>query len=308
MVARAAALHDGPQLLHVGERSPKDKNFETSEVVLAAPGTVVAPIPKGMKPTEENAIALVMSQLLKTMGKPKGAKSKGVQGAQLGFAGSDDYIPPGTLFYSPPPPVGPSRTPDFTGSSVGFSAGPVGASTAAPTVSTPRYSAPVSGGGTTSNFFDPGVLYSAGNTLTGNAANYNLGRRGLSQADQHFQQNFGLGQQRFGLEQGQFGLAQQRFGLDQMLANAQVQQFQEQMALDQAMLDLQEMIAQQQYQLGVKALALQELERQDALNLGTRSLDIQAMDDEFDRIMRGVSEASVSGVRSGRPPSTGLFT
>lgn len=59
----------GPTLLQVGERSPKDKNYETSEVVLAAPGTVVAPIPKGMKnPSPEDAAGLLMAQIFKTFG------------------------------------------------------------------------------------------------------------------------------------------------------------------------------------------------------------------------------------------------
>lgn len=83
MAAKVGASYAGPTLLHVGERSPKDKNYETSEVVLAAPGTVVAPIPKGMDVTPENAIGLLLAQLLKSKGaKPK----KGAQGAQGGYA------------------------------------------------------------------------------------------------------------------------------------------------------------------------------------------------------------------------------
>lgn len=57
---------DDHQLIQVGERRYDDPNYETSEVVLAAPGTVVAPIPKGMKnPSHEDAMGLIVAQLMK---------------------------------------------------------------------------------------------------------------------------------------------------------------------------------------------------------------------------------------------------
>lgn len=53
-------------MIRVGERSPKDKKYATEEVVFAAPGTVVAPVPKGMEnPSQEDALGLIMAQLAK---------------------------------------------------------------------------------------------------------------------------------------------------------------------------------------------------------------------------------------------------
>lgn len=55
----------GPALIHVGERSPKDKNFATDEYVFAPPGTIVAPRKKGEKPTAENAMRALSAQARK---------------------------------------------------------------------------------------------------------------------------------------------------------------------------------------------------------------------------------------------------
>lgn len=89
--ADGGEVHEGPTMLHVGERSPKDKNFETSEVVLAAPGTVVAPIPKGMKATPENAHALILAQLLKTrMGGGAAKAGPGVRASAMGSVTRDE--------------------------------------------------------------------------------------------------------------------------------------------------------------------------------------------------------------------------
>lgn len=65
-VFKKGGTTDGHELIQVGERRYDDPNYETSEVVLAAPGTVVAPIPKGMKnPSHEDAMGLIVAQLLK---------------------------------------------------------------------------------------------------------------------------------------------------------------------------------------------------------------------------------------------------
>lgn len=82
---------EGPALLHVGERSPKDKNYETSEVVLAAPGTVVAPIPKGMKVDENNALALILSQVIKNRAETAGERPRG-RGGVRGMSRAADGV------------------------------------------------------------------------------------------------------------------------------------------------------------------------------------------------------------------------
>lgn len=74
----------GAQLLHVGERKAGDKNYETSEVVFAPPGTVVAPIPKGMKPTPENAMALIVKQVMTDHAKKMPQTEDDVEGAAGG--------------------------------------------------------------------------------------------------------------------------------------------------------------------------------------------------------------------------------
>ncbi len=53
---------EGPTLLHVGERNPNDKKFEVDEFVLAPPGTVVAPRPRGMAATPQNAALALIDQ------------------------------------------------------------------------------------------------------------------------------------------------------------------------------------------------------------------------------------------------------
>jgi hypothetical protein len=61
--AKHGTVVKGPTLLHVGERSPDDKEFAQDEFVLAPPGTVVAPRPHDMEPTPENAARAIMAQL-----------------------------------------------------------------------------------------------------------------------------------------------------------------------------------------------------------------------------------------------------
>jgi len=82
-------------LIRVGERSPNDKKYATEEVILAPPGTIIAPVPKGMEnPSHEDAMGLIMSQLLKNPDRevapdtPPGhsvTKAKKLQGARSGL-------------------------------------------------------------------------------------------------------------------------------------------------------------------------------------------------------------------------------
>lgn len=67
------ALLKGFQLLRVGERSRKDKKYETDEFVAAPPGTIVAPRPKGMAPTVENAIQQLTNTAVEAMGSGQGS-------------------------------------------------------------------------------------------------------------------------------------------------------------------------------------------------------------------------------------------
>jgi hypothetical protein len=60
-------VYAGTQLILVGERGHKDKRFESSEYLLAPPGTIVAPRPKGEPATEENAMKAV-KKMAKTLG------------------------------------------------------------------------------------------------------------------------------------------------------------------------------------------------------------------------------------------------
>lgn len=76
-------------LIRVGERSHKDKKYASEEVVFAPPGTVVAPVPKGMEnPSHEDAVGLIMSQLLKNSDRetaPHAGEGHSVQAAAKGY-------------------------------------------------------------------------------------------------------------------------------------------------------------------------------------------------------------------------------
>jgi hypothetical protein len=260
----------GMQLLHVGERSPKDRNYETSEIVLAAPGTVVAPIPKGMKVNEDNALSLVISQVVKSL------NGKGVKKAAFGYIDPDPYatggfapIPPAaqTPGVAAPTPSLPQALPSFTGS-----AGP---STGAQTI-----------GGSITAPFDANALMALMNQYAGTAAGYGLGQDRLAFDRSSFDQNLGFQREQAGIS-NQFR-QQELAMMQQQIGNA-----------------LQDMTWR--YELGLKQLALGERQRLDAWRLGNRGLDIQSADDEFNRIMSGVGEASVAGVRGSGLPSTGIF-
>jgi hypothetical protein len=220
-----------------------------------------------MKPTRENAVGLLAAQMLKRL-KPD-AKPRP---AAWGYGG--DY----TI------PVEPTPSPTASLTAPGGIATPtpamgpsLGVSTGAPTVSS-------GGGGSITAPFDYLGLINAANQYGSTAAQYGLGKERLAFDESAFARQLALDQQT-------------------QAANAAYQQGQ--LANMRAQIDATLKAARLQYQLGLKQLSLGERERLDALRLGTRSLDIQAADDEFARIMRGVSEASVRG---GGVPSQGLFT
>ena len=72
-------------LIRVGERSAKDKKYATEEVIFAPPGTVVAPVPRGMEnPSHEDAVGLIMSQLLKEKGREVAPTTSGMAVAEPG--------------------------------------------------------------------------------------------------------------------------------------------------------------------------------------------------------------------------------
>lgn len=84
-MAISPALLKGFQILRVGERSKKDKKFATDEFVAAPPGTIVAPRPKGMAPTMQNAIkALAETASQATLPQPKFDSVKALKGAAHG--------------------------------------------------------------------------------------------------------------------------------------------------------------------------------------------------------------------------------
>ena len=70
----AGKAYGGPIIMRVGERTGKSPRYAKDEFILAAPGTIIAPRPKGVKPTLENAARAILKQALKTK----------VPGAQLG--------------------------------------------------------------------------------------------------------------------------------------------------------------------------------------------------------------------------------
>lgn len=279
------------EILHVGERSPKDKKYETSEVVFAPPGTVVAPIPKGMKVNMTNAKKLIGEQVYREMQKkPRKMAFGGAVGAPgLNTLGQPIATPGANM------PRGGGGDPGYRPGETRTTSRPSsttisspGASTYSPAVSTPSYS--FGGPQMTSTPVDYGGLLNSALGLGTQSANY------------------GLGQQQIGL--GYAGLANEQDLLAQRLASEQALA---QMQIEASMQEVMKQIAAQKYiaelqnALGLKALDLQERERLDAWRLGNRNLDIEAMDDEFNRIMRGVAEASVAGVRSGRTPTQGLL-
>ena len=82
------SLLKGFQILRVGERNPKDKRYAADEFVAAPPGTIVAPRPRGMKPTLENAISALADTAVQAASaapaKQRSLKSKVLARAQGG--------------------------------------------------------------------------------------------------------------------------------------------------------------------------------------------------------------------------------
>lgn len=231
-----------PKLLVVGERKPTDKHYETKEVVLAAPGTVVAPVPKGMDVNPKTATALIISQLMDHLGmlsgKPKKAGPKGVQGAQAGTITS---------------PNDPYKTTD--------------------------------------------LLSAFANLL----ANYNLGQGRLSLDTLLGKGNLALGKGNLALGQSSLAANTRAQDLDRAMQELLTKGgWQNQLQLAGLSNASAEKIAGQRTAADIRG---QDINAQ----LGNRQLDLTAAQNAFDRIMRGVSEASVPGVRAGRVPTGGVI-
>ncbi len=84
--AASAPVGSGGQgtLIRVGERKPGDKKYATEEVVFAPPGTVVAPVPRGMEnPSHEDALGLIISQLAKESSREAAPHTGGMAGPDM---------------------------------------------------------------------------------------------------------------------------------------------------------------------------------------------------------------------------------
>jgi hypothetical protein len=83
-----------------------------------------------------------------------------------------------------------------------------------------------------------------------------------------------------------------------------------QKAASKAQLDdtwLRKYIADQQFALGNESNRINAMSANQDYAARNRQLSLQQASDEFNRIMRGVSEASLPGVRAGNVPSMGVF-
>lgn len=387
MVAKAALAESGPQILHVGERSPKDKKYETSEVVLAAPGTVVAPIPKGMKVDENNSLMLIIMQILKALqgggaggggdmmnggGVPPGAPMAGPMAGAANGTFIDPFETPGRSG-SIAAPVSPlaqalANITSISGGGGGGGAGSISVPGAAPagggvslsgvTALPTSYAAPAPGaanaGGTMRPMKKGGVVGVRGmkraatgtsvtaannpydttnlaNAFASTLANYNLGTGRLNLDTRVANQNYNMGQQSMQNDLYQMNrnqafqrvmnqpapagsdYASQQYAAQQdaiARSNAQNAQAAAQRdAMNQQAADAQRLAMQQQamnndYALGQEANRLRAQEIQNALNIAMGQQALQSKDDEFRRIMMGVSEASVGG---GGIPTTSVF-
>lgn len=284
MAASVASSIAGPTLLQVGERSPTDKKYQTREVLLAPPGTVVAPMPKGMEPTEENGLALVLAHLMKN------AQAQHMQGMKnggrvmRGAAWGENVAAPGPSTTAGPSVNLPVGTQSGTGSAVGT-----------------YYTSP----------YDPNAGISALNNAASTVANY-----GLSKSQQSIDRQTGYNNYQLALQK----LAQDAAANQAAAANAMTPQKQalansiqnsynlslsnsqnagQQKSLDNALaiaklqVAAQQAIAQMQNQLGYAGLG--EQTRNDTLQnqIAQGQLAQQAAQQQFNQIMSGISEASV---------------
>lgn len=251
---------EGPTILHVGERKHGDKNFETSEVVLAAPGTVVAPIPKGMKVNSENALMLILQQILGSRGQGSGPRAL-----------------------------------------------------------------PKAANGTVTSVNDMDSLLAAMNDYAGTSSSYNLGNKAQSLNERKFYADNSLAKQQMYNSQHpvdtdhSYALSQQSLQENRRtsdrnydLAVKQAQDNSAELALKKLLgmrgLDIEQQTANQQGELGREANRLHGNEINNQFTLGNRQMNLQQAADEFARIMAGVSEASLPGVRAGGTPSFGVYS
>ena len=253
----------GYEMLQVGERPPNDPNFQTREVVMAAPGTVVAPLPNGMEPTMPNAMMAILMQLLQA-GQP-GAKRgvRGMAGGGITSSGSpaglfSSGIDLGNLFENRRQfDVGDTRK----GQQNVWQAG--------------------------QNKQDRDLQYSLNarqNAMAGSLAGRGAGGTGGSSIKSSNVQRSGLNLQNSGGDDNAWRWAQ--LEMQKQLGNRGM--------------DIES-------QLGQGGLAARRQEAANQLSMGNRGMDIQSASDAFSRIMAGVSEASLPGVRGGGTPNFGLY-
>lgn len=241
-----------PELIQVGERSPKDKKYQTREVVMAMPGTVVAPLEKGVAPTQENAMMAIMQQLMNMHGKMPRDK-KGVRG----MAG---------------------------GGTIGPEANPFGMLSS---------------------------ILQAGSTMS----QYKLGRMDRDLNREQFRHSFNRDRQdRKAAEESQRAsnyASRQSLGNSYRQSQASSNQQAEDNSWRNRQLNIQEQLGnrgldiESMLGLGGQNLRGQEIAQQG--QLGNRQMDIQTAADQFSRIMAGISEASLPGVRGGATPQFGLM-
>ena len=261
-------ISGSPQLLHVGERKTTDKNYETSEVVLAPPGTVVAPIPKGVKVTDENAIALILQQLMQMAQSSKGGTQpqSRVKKAASGVTVPND--PYQLLNY---------------GLQYGLGSAQLGQQA-------------------TQNTFN--------NNLATKQQGINVDQQMRTNALNNLARVNAIHQTMIGNAQtaatNQQQLEMQRLNM-QSGSNDNSAELALRRLLGMRELDISQQVADQNYALGGRGLDLRGQELAQQLQLVTKQLGLQQASDEFARIMAGVSEASLPGVRAGSVPSMGVF-
>jgi hypothetical protein len=171
--------------------------------------------------------------------------------------------------------------------------------------------------------YDPYGLLNASNQFAGTASSYALGKGQLALGNSQLgldrelgtaklaldrsiaDQNYNLGQQQVGLGYAQLGLSKEDLALRRELGMSELDIARDQVKATLAQIAANRYATDKQFELGQLGLGLGERERQDALQMGNRQLDLEAMAQEFNRIMRGVSEASVRG--GAGVPTSGLY-
>lgn len=289
--------YEGAQILHVGERDPKDKNYETSEVVLAAPGTIVAPIPKGMKPTMDNAITLLAQQLNNTLGKGKHKPVKAAQGATINYD-------PNSLLTQANNFASTMLTDRYNNKQLNYQYNSVPATQKVAqqhaldmqrdaawqnTLAQQRQANATrlggggggGGGGSTGPTFDP---------LRESMLQQELrSRERIAQMQQENQ----FDPLRQALLEMQLGVTRRGQDIDSQLGNRG--------------LDIRGTEVGNQFTLGKEGNNIRKREVEGQLALGNRQVALDEAMAAYQRIMGGISEASLPGIRSGNTPESGIY-